>query len=242
MRKILATLTLIVALGMTAASCASEAGSPDSKTASGTKTAQTDEVSYELGETTTKVFTNSIGTVWAVGIAPLKNTGSCDLYISNVSMDIEDADGGLVDTMTIASSTPTVISPGETAVLYGESTVDAEGDYKIVATYKAVKAKIPNTRYPASDIKVTEDSTYGSVEVIGRVENDSDEDEMIEVAVIFYAADGSILGAYDTLTDEVAAGSKSSFKITTLYSANEIAFADIDHYDVIAYPSLQIQF
>lgn len=242
MKKILSALTLIVALSMTATGCASEAGSPDSKTANGTKAAQADETSYELGDVTTKVFTNSIGTVWTVGIAPLKNTGLCDLYISNVNMDIENADGSLVDTMTIASSTPTVISPGETAVLYGESTVDAEGDYKIAVTYKAVKAKIPNTRYPVSDIKVTEDSTYGSVEVIGRVENDGDEDEMIEVAVIFYAADGSILGAYDTLTDEITAGSKSSFKITTLYSANEIAFADIDHYDVIAYPSLQMQF
>ena len=155
-------------------------------------------------------------------------------------MDIEDADGSLVDTMSLATSTPTVISPGETAVLYGEATVDAEGNYKVVPTFKAVKAKIPNKRYPVSDIKITEDKDFGDIEVIGRVENNGDEEESIEVAVIFYGADGSVLGTEHTYTDEIAAGSKGTFKVST--SVNEIDLEDIDHYDVIAYPGFQIQF
>lgn len=70
------------------------------------------EAASELGEITTKVFTNSIGTTWVIGIATLKNTGTCDLYISNVGMDIEDADGSLVDTMSLVTSTHAVISRG----------------------------------------------------------------------------------------------------------------------------------
>ena len=243
MKKIALTIILaaIIAAGV---GCSAEAAGES--TSSGGQSAeqveQKVEAAYELGEITTKVFTNSIGTTWVIGIAPVKNTGTCDLYISGVNMDIEDADGSLVDTMSLATSTPTVISPGETAVLYGESSVDAEGDYKVVPTFKAVKAKIPNTRYPVSDIKISEDKDFGDIEVIGRVENNGDEEESIEVAVIFYGADGSILGAEHTYTDEIAAGSKGSFKISTVVSANDIALADIDHYDVIAYPGFQIQF
>ena len=241
MKKIALTIILaaIIAAGV---GCGAE--TVKESTSSGGQSAeqveQKAEAAYELGEITTKVFTNSIGTTWVIGIAPVKNTGTCDLYISSVNMDIEDADGSLVDTMSLATSTPTVISPGETAVLYGESTVDAEGDYKVVPTFKAVKAKIPNTRYPVSDIKISEDKDFGDIEVIGRVENNGDEEESIEVAVIFYGADGSVLGTEHTYTDEIAAGSKGTFKVST--SVNEIDLEDIDHYDVIAYPGFQIQF
>lgn len=198
------------------------------------------EAVSELGEITTKIFTNSIGTTWVIGIATLKNTGTCDLYISNVGMDIEDADGSLVDTMSLVTSTHTVISPGESAILYGEATVDAEGNYKVVPTYKAVKAKIPNTRYPVSDIKISEDKDFGDIEVIGRVENNSEEEETIKVAVIFYSADGAVLGAEFTYTDKIAAGSKGTFKMST--DVNEIDLEDIDHYEVVAYPGFQMQF
>lgn len=241
MKKIALTIILaaIIAAGV---GCSAETAkeSTSSGGQSVEQVEQKSEAAYELGEITTKVFTNSIGTTWVIGIATVKNTGTCDLYISSVNMDIEDADGGLVDTMSLATSTPTVISPGETAVLYGESTVDAEGDYKVVPTFKAVKAKIPNTRYPVSDIKISEDKDFGDIEVIGRVENNGDEEESIEVAVIFYGADGSVLGTEHTYTDEIAAGGKGTFKVST--SVNEIDLEDIDHYDVIAYPGFQIQF
>ena len=173
------TVTAVLLLAMLAATgCASSditvgTGSWDGK--EGT-TAEKSEAASELTDVTTKVFTNSIGTTWVVGIATVKNTGNCDLYISNAGMDIETADGKLVDTMTLASATPTVISPGETTIIYGEQTVSAEGDYKVVPTYKAVEAKIPNTRYEVSDVSLSEDDLMGTLEVVGRVENSGDED------------------------------------------------------------------
>lgn len=206
-------------------------------------TVEKSEAASELTDVTTKVFTNSIGTVWVVGIATVKNTGNCDLYISNSGMDIETADGKLVDTMTLASATPTVISPGETTIIYGEQTVSAEGDYKVVPTYKAVEAKIPNTRYEVSDVSLSEDDLMGTLEVVGRVENGGDEDQsMIEVVVIMYDADGKVLGVMTTYTDEIAAGAKGTFKMSNIGDANKVALADIDHYDVIAYPGMQMQF
>ena len=157
-----------------------------------------------------------------VGIATVKNTGNCDLYISNTGMDIETADGKLVDTMTLASATPTVISPGETTIIYGEQTVSAEGDYKVVPTYKAVEAKIPNTRYEVSDVSLSEDDLMGTLEVVGRVENGGDEDQsMIEVVVIMYDADGKVLGVMTTYTDEIAAGAKGTFKMSNIGDANK---------------------
>lgn len=240
------TVIAVLLLAMLAATgCASSditvgTGSWDGK--EGT-TAEKSEAASELTDVTTKVFTNSIGTVWVVGIATVKNAGNCDLYISNSGMDIETADGKLVDTMTLASATPTVISPGETTIIYGEQTVSAEGDYKVVPTYKAVEAKIPNTRYEVSDVSLSEDDLMGTLEVVGRVENGGDEDQsMIEVVVIMYDADGKVLGVMTTYTDEIAAGAKGTFKMSNIGDANKVALADIDHYDVIAYPGMQMQF
>ena len=240
------TVIAVLLLAMLAATgCASSditigTGSWDGK--EGT-TAEKSEAASELTDVTTKVFTNSIGTTWVVGIATVKNTGTCDFYISNSGMDIETADGKLVDTMTLASATPTVISPGETTIIYGEQTVSAEGDYKVVPTYKAVEAKIPNTRYEVSDVSLSEDDLMGTLEVVGRVENGGDEDQsMIEVVVIMYDADGKVLGVMTTYTDEIAAGAKGTFKMSNIGDANKVALADIDHYDVIAYPGMQMQF
>ena len=246
MMMIKKTVTAVLLLAMLAATgCASSditvgTGSWDGK--EGT-TAEKSEAASELTDVTTKVFTNSIGTVWVVGIATVKNTGNCDLYISNSGMDIETADGKLVDTMTLASATPTVISPGETTIIYGEQTVSAEGDYKVVPTYKAVEAKIPNTRYEVSDVSLSEDDLMGTLEVVGRVENGGDEDQsMIEGVVIMYDADGKVLGVMTTYTDEIAAGAKGTFKMSNIGDANKVALADIDHYDVMAYPGMQMQF
>ena len=240
------TVTAVLLLAMLAATgCASSditagTGSWDGKEET---TAEKSEAASELTDVTTKVFTNSIGTVWVVGIATVKNTGNCDLYISNSGMDIETADGKLVDTMTLASATPTVISPGETTIIYGEQSVSAEGDYKVVPTYKAVEAKIPNTRYEVSDVSLSEDDLMGTLEVVGRVENGGDEDQsMIEVVVIMYDADGKVLGVMTTYTDEIAAGAKGTFKMSNIGDANKVALADIDHYDVMAYPGMQMQF
>lgn len=242
------TITMILLAAMLAATgCGSESNitvgegtwTEDKETTEAVKS----EPASELVDVSTKVFTNSIGTTWVVGIATVKNTGNCDLYISNAGMDIETADGKLVDTMTLASETPTVISPGETTIIYGEQSVSAEGDYKVVPTYKAVEAKIPNTRYEVSDVSLSEDDFMGTLEVVGRVENGGDEDQsMIRIAIILYDAENKIIGVMSTYSDEIPAGSKGTFKMSNIGDANKVKLADVDHYDVVAYPGMQMQF
>lgn len=246
--KMKKTITMILLAAMLAATgCGSESNitvgegtwTEDKETTEAVKS----EPASELVDVSTKVFTNSIGTTWVVGIATVKNTGNCDLYISNAGMDIETADGKLVDTMTLASETPTVISPGETTIIYGEQSVSAEGDYKVVPTYKAVEAKIPNTRYEVSDVSLSEDDFMGTLEVVGRVENGGDEDQsMIRIAIILYDADNKIIGVMSTYSDEIPAGSKGTFKMSNIGDANKVKLADVDHYDVVAYPGMQMQF
>lgn len=242
------TITMILLAAMLAATgCGSESNitvgegtwTEDKETTEAVKS----EPASELVDVSTKVFTNSIGTTWVVGIATVKNTGNCDLYISNAGMDIETADGKLVDTMTLASETPTVISPGETTIIYGEQSVSADGDYKVVPTYKAVEAKIPNTRYEVSDVSLSEDDLMGTLEAVGRVENGGDEDQsMIRIAIILYDAENKIIGVMSTYSDEIPAGSKGTFKMSNIGDANKVKLADVDHYDVIAYPGMQMQF
>ncbi|MBR2697408.1 MAG: hypothetical protein IKE76_02365, partial [Clostridia bacterium] len=63
-----------------------------------------------------KVWTNSIGTAWVHAWVEIRNTGDVPLFLSSGSMDIEDADGGLCQTLKSVSGYPQVLMPGEVGV------------------------------------------------------------------------------------------------------------------------------
>ena len=77
---------------------------------------------YEVGNSSAEVWTNSIGTKWIKVVVPIKNTGSENLYISPCTIDIENSEGNLEDTLSLVSAYPQVVKPGETAYYYEETT------------------------------------------------------------------------------------------------------------------------
>lgn len=196
---------------------------------------------YEIGETSVSVWKSSIGTNWIKVAVPVTNTGNVNLYLETSSIDIEDSDGKLVETLSMVSVYPQVIKPGETAYYYEETTYDGtvtEG-LKVVPHAKAEKAKVDLIRFDVSELQVKE-GTFGA-SIMGRVKNTSDEEEsMVYVIANLFDKNGKFIGQQFTiLTDKLQVGETIGFETSSLTSQMEAS--DIAAYDVIAFP-YQYQF
>ena len=187
-----------------------------------------EKVEYSVGDTVVEVWTDSIGTQWIKAAIPVVNTGDANLYLNSSSVDIENADGSLATTLSMVSSYPQIIKPGETAYYYEETTYDGtniEG-LKVVPHVNAEKAKADLIRLELSDLQIKDD-TLG-VKVIGHVKNTTDKEEsMVYVIANFFDKDGKFIGQQFTiLMDELPAGDKVGFETSSLSSrpdASDIA-------------------
>ena len=196
-------------------------------------------MAYEIVDNDNWIITNSIGTKYMIGAVTVKNTGTTNLFLSSATFDIEDASGSLVDTSRYISAYPQVISPGETAVYFNGMSFDkgtSNGEYKIVPTVQAEESKVDLVRCPVTDVKFT-DSHFGGVEVVGRVENTTAEEQnLLNVAVVLYDKDGNVLSVLNTYASTVAPGAKIGFSASSIYQRN-LKASDIASYEAYAYPT-----
>lgn len=201
-------------------------------------------VAYETSEPRLGVWDRS-GTIWVDVSLEITNTGTANLYLSDGAFDIEDSSGGLLETYDMVSIVPNVIEPGETAYLYGCTTADnitdVNGTYVAVPKFEAAEATIDRVRFPVTDVTMT-DADYGTyIDIIGRVENTSDEDEsMINIYFVFFDTSGEVICMTSTYA-EANAGEKSSFDTSTMTEARDVTTSQIGSYEAYAYP-LDFQF
>ena len=202
-----------------------------------------DEPAYEVGEGKV-VLSNSYDTIWAQISVPVTNTGKTDLYLGSGTMDLEDADGHLVDSISMVSVYPPVLQPGETAWYYEETILDQapESDLTVVPHVDVSKAKVACIRYEVSDVSLV-DEEFGGIKITGRVKNTTEEDGSgVYVAVNMYNADNEFIGqAFTILDNDLKSGDQMGFSASTFGSFDIFETANVDHYDVYAFP-LQFQF
>lgn len=199
---------------------------------------------YEVGEGRAVTYTDSIGTVWVQISVPVKNTGTTDLYLDSGTMDLEDADGHLVDSKSLVPAYPDVLRPGETAWYYEETILEElpDSELKVIPHVDVKSAKISCIRYEVSDVSLT-DQTYGGIKITGRVENTTSGDEsFIYVVVYLYDVQDALLcQALTIMTDTLKAGEKMGFSAVTWTSNDAITTEAVARYEVYAFP-LQYQF
>lgn len=200
--------------------------------------------SWETGEGKVLVSEDSIGSVWAQIAVPVENTGSVNLYLGSGTMDLEDADGHLVESLSMVSVYPQVLKPGETSWYFEESTLDEKpsSDLKVVPHVDVEEATVDCIRYETSDVTIS-DEEFGGIKVTGRVENTTDEDgSMVEVVVFLYNENGDFIGnIYTYLDGDLAAGDKIGFSASSFADVADLTAADVADYKVYAYPT-QFQF
>lgn len=196
---------------------------------------------YEISYSHVKAYQDTIGTTWIQTIYEVTNTGSTDLYLSSGSFDLETQEGVLIASKSLVSVYPEVISPGEKAYYYEETILDnysGDGsDLVLLPRVYAKEARIENTRFPVTDIVIS-DSVYG-LKTLGRVENTSAEDEsVVYVAIVFFDANDQPIGLdFTILMDGLAAGDKIGFESLAFGLPSDFTADSVARYEAYAYPS-----
>ena len=241
--QLLAGIVAVCAIGATSMGCVdAPSGSSDIGDGSGNRqdvVQSGEDFSCEIVSVNNYVLTDSIGTKYLIGSVCVKNTGTVNAYLSSGTFDIEDASGALIDSQSYISAYPEIIAPGETAVYFDAISFDngsANGEYSIVPTIDAESSEVDLIRCPVTDISFT-DGKFGGIEVVGRVENTtSEEQSLLNVAIILYGKDDKVLSVIHTYPDDVAPGAKIGFSGSTLFQ-DELKVSDIASYEAYAYPT-----
>lgn len=196
--------------------------------------------SYIIKDSYYKIYVN-YGMLTIKCFAMVENTGDTNLYLGTGEFDIEDENGHLLETIEFVSPHVQVIAPGEIGVYYS-STYFEKGDpqkqYNLIPKLDIKKATVPLIRYKLSDLSLTE-SYYGSVELLGKVQNTLDEPESLcYVSVICWDDLGNVIYADSSLIlDDVMPGEWESFEVRVGVDS----ISQISEYKVYAYP-FQYQF
>lgn len=198
--------------------------------------------SYEITDKRVATWVNSIGITDMQIIVEITNTGTKNLYLDSGSCDIEDASGKLITSESLVSAFPDVLAPGEKGYMYEETILDKEfdGELTVIPHEEVEEAKVNLIRFPVTDIEIS-DGKYGGFDMLGRVENTSDEEQdLIYVTAFLYNESGTCLGQMFTIM-ELSAGDKVGFEMSSLSLPDDISADDIADYVVYAYPC-QFQF
>ena len=222
--------------GTAAESAASGAAVP---TESGKKTE-----AYELGEGIVRLHTDSIGSQWIRIAVPVRNTGETDLYLSSASLDLENPDGSLARSFTMVSAYPQVLKPGETAYYYENTTTDGtlpEEGLKVVPHPQIKASRVECVRLETSEVEVR-NGQYGSVNVVGRVENTTEKEQaLVYIVANLFDSDGNFIEQQFTiLQNKLQPGEKIGFELTALGSSLSSA-SEVDRWEIYAFPQ-QMQF
>ena len=242
------TLALLLALLLTACGSSqpksSEENAASIPEAAEAQTPEVNDVAYEITYSNAKTWTNSFGSTWVQTIVEITNTGSKNLYLGSGSYDLENPDGSLVSAKSMVSSFPDVIAPGEKGYMYEETTLDnysGDGNLNVLPRPDVKEAKVDLIRYNVTDLSVS-DGTLG-VNVMGRVENTSDEEgALVYVVAFFYDENDTLMGsAFTILSEKLAPGAKVGFEFSSFSLPDDVSVKNIKNTIVYAYPN-QLQF
>ena len=210
----------------------------------GTPAGQNAGAEWVVGQGRVLTYTDSINTTWAQVSVPVTNTGDRNLYLGAGTMDLEDAAGHLVDSLSLVGFYPQVLAPGETGWYYEETTLDAapSSELTVVPHVDIKEATVECIRYEASDLSFA-DEEFGGIKATGRITNTTTADGSLVYVVLFlFDSEENLVGQTFTILDgELKAGDTIGFSTQTFGSNDAINVDSITGYRLFAYPE-QFQF
>ena len=198
---------------------------------------------YKITYANAEIYTDSGGTFWCQTLVELENTGTDDLYLSPGSYELKDGGGETAVSRTFVSTYPQVISPGEKAYMYEETTLDGpvEGDPAVIPHPSAGKAAVNKVRFETSGVELSE-GRYGTLTASGHVTNNTDKNsEITYIAVILKNDAGEPIGQMAAIIDHLKAGESTAFQAYSLSLPEEVTLDAVAGFTVYAYP-MQMQF
>lgn len=197
--------------------------------------------SYRVGDTVIDIYQYSDENRAKIH-TPITNNGNVNIYISSCSLDIEDQNGNLKQSVEYLSCRPDIIRPGETIYVYddvsytGDTTTDLVGIPHL--TIKDASSA-NGTRYNVTNITFSANSFYG-FKAEGTVTNNSDSSvSLIVVAVLIFDKSGKYYTTlhtyvYDEL-EPMASSDFGAYDSDMTYRRADFSIDDIGSYQAFAY-------
>ncbi len=216
----------------------------EKETTEATTTTVEEKAEYEIVRTTFTHYKNSIKRENYCGVVEIKNTGKTYIYLKSCTFDFEDNDGHLLQSDEMITKAPDVIAPGELGYFFHDGLIDEgvslKNGIKLVPTFTidvCKKGQEAIVDYDVSDVAIRDNNHGLGLKVTGRLTNNTSEaTNSIEVmvVVVFFDKNGEILDIGYTYANEMAAGGKTSFEVTTLFGNKKVKKKDVADYKVIA--------
>lgn len=212
-------------------------GGSETTTASNDSKDKKNNGNCEIGEGLIRAWDDGYSKLIMVAV-PVTNNSDQDYYLPSSDMDIEDANGNLVQTISYVSAAPAVVKPGETAYYYQCVTFegsDVNAEMKLV---NHIKPETPDgfweyIRMGTSEVNTKMD-VFDDVAFTGRVENTSDQTvDSVYVYINVFDKDGNLLTQCYDYVDALDPGEKNGFEASSY--GWEYTLDDIGSYEVFAY-------
>lgn len=194
-------------------------------------------VKYEIGTPIINQWTDSIGMKWMRYSVPVKNIGTADLYLEDISVDFESEFGDLLQTESYVSSYPEYLKPGETGYYYDETFCDFDDtNVNVVPHVQVKKATGAIDRYEISDVSIKSDSIFG-IKITGRVQNNtSEKGSLVIVAANLFDSEGLLIcSCFTYLDNDLNPNSKVGFSISQ-FAYSKFKPSDVARYEIYSYP------
>lgn len=175
-------------------------------------------------------YMNGLDKPEALYLAELKNTGSDTVKISDISIDLEDASGSILNTTSMLNSYPNTLNPGESAYIC-ESLLSLDSKESLddignaILHYDFDKASVKPLNVEITETKLT--TEYGFPKIVGRIENKSDEElTMLYIACPIFSEDGELLTVVFTIVDSLKPTEKLGFEQMAIFCDTNIDYSN----------------
>lgn len=177
-----------------------------------------------IGEGTVKVWDDG-DYKWLMAVVPVTNNSKNDVLLPLSDMDVEDADGNLVEVLSVVGTGPMLVKPGETAYYYEFTSYDGEirNDLKLIPHINLAKPDDYSYTYlDVVGITATTDD-LGIISIKGKVENPTNEvANDVQVFINVFDKNGEFIGRVSAFLDTVNPGEAVGFEETAYGWPNSV--------------------
>ncbi|TKI53558.1 hypothetical protein FC756_23310 [Lysinibacillus mangiferihumi] len=220
-KKLIFSAALVLSLALAGCGSGGSTASTGGDTSKPTETKKEAEKEIktvaEITKHTGVAWTNSIGSVYVHSAAIFENTGDTPVKVGETQMNYKDKDGGMLGTSTMIYSVPSIIKPGETAIIAESTILDgAPADaYKETSfNFSFDKTEEDSNLLEVSGTKgIAGDYGYKVTGVVKNITKEQQDD--VRLAAALFDANGDLLGALTGSVDVgIAPGSEAGFELS----------------------------
>ncbi len=210
----------------------------ESSTALPTESTEPEQELFTIEQTSVQTYRDSMGTVWAMAIAEIRNTGDTPLDLATADMTLT-AGGETIAALDFVSAYPQVILPGTSGYYYEVTELDILDTTKLeLAVEPHIAEQAAACEYYNVSEQRLQNAPYGGLTFSGKVKNSTSTDgAMVCIAALLLGEEGNVLGIMSTyLPSALAAGAESEFSMDSFMLPEELTAEDVAEITVYAYP------